>query len=178
MAFHRSYPLFASSSDDCTAYVFHGMVYSDLNQDPLIVPLEILRGHTTSNGRGENVGFIWLYYLLGDWFRACLIPWILFLFTAFPPSLDYASVCCVNLFITRHLEIYTLVFNIWKKDLCLWMFQKMSYGIVAGLQGYWTANSTQGSPGYLQLVLIKCLNFIAIKKINWKSHERQTCDNI
>ncbi|XP_031272587.1 ribosome biogenesis protein BOP1 homolog [Pistacia vera] len=52
VAFHRSYPLFASSSDDCTAYVFHGMVYSDLNQNPLIVPLEILRGHKTSNGRG------------------------------------------------------------------------------------------------------------------------------
>ncbi|CAL9193902.1 ribosome biogenesis protein BOP1 homolog [Musa acuminata AAA Group] len=52
IAFHRSYPLFASCSDDCTAYVFHGMVYSDLNQNPLIVPLEILRGHTSSDGRG------------------------------------------------------------------------------------------------------------------------------
>ncbi|XP_027339383.1 ribosome biogenesis protein BOP1 homolog [Abrus precatorius] len=52
VVFHRSYPLFASCSDDCTAYVFHGMVYSDLNQNPLIVPLEILRGHTSSNGRG------------------------------------------------------------------------------------------------------------------------------
>ncbi|XP_024020518.1 ribosome biogenesis protein BOP1 homolog [Morus notabilis] len=52
VAFHRSYPLFASCSDDCTAYVFHGMVYSDLNQNPLIVPLEILRGHKSSNGRG------------------------------------------------------------------------------------------------------------------------------
>lgn len=52
VAFHRSYPLFASCSDDCTAYVFHGMVYSDLNQNPLIVPLEILRGHASINGRG------------------------------------------------------------------------------------------------------------------------------
>ncbi|KAB1200760.1 hypothetical protein CJ030_MR0G006460 [Morella rubra] len=52
VAFHRSYPLFASCSEDCTAYVFHGTVYSDLNQNPLIVPLEILRGHTSSNGRG------------------------------------------------------------------------------------------------------------------------------
>ncbi|XP_077230593.1 transducin/WD40 repeat-like superfamily protein [Tasmannia lanceolata] len=52
VAFHRTYPLFASCSDDCTAYVFHGMVYSDLNQNPLIVPLEILRGHTSTNGRG------------------------------------------------------------------------------------------------------------------------------
>jgi ribosome biogenesis protein ERB1 len=50
--YHRTYPLFASCSDDCTAYVFHGMVYSDLNQNPLIVPLEILRGHSSSNGRG------------------------------------------------------------------------------------------------------------------------------
>ncbi|KAK6157020.1 hypothetical protein DH2020_011268 [Rehmannia glutinosa] len=46
VAYHRSYPLFASCSDDCTTYVFHGMVYSDLNQNPLIVPLEILRGHS------------------------------------------------------------------------------------------------------------------------------------
>ncbi|WOL15314.1 ribosome biogenesis protein [Canna indica] len=52
VAFHRLYPLFASCSEDCTAYVFHGMVYSDLNQNPLIVPLEILRGHTSSDGRG------------------------------------------------------------------------------------------------------------------------------
>ncbi|KAB2635593.1 ribosome biogenesis protein BOP1-like protein [Pyrus ussuriensis x Pyrus communis] len=41
VSFHRWYPLFATCSDDCTAYVFHGMVYSDLNQNPLIVPLEI-----------------------------------------------------------------------------------------------------------------------------------------
>lgn len=52
VAFHRSYPLFASCSDDCTAYVFHGTVYSDLDQNPLIVPLEILRGHSSTNGRG------------------------------------------------------------------------------------------------------------------------------
>ncbi|KAM1457179.1 hypothetical protein ACFX13_035242 [Malus domestica] len=52
VSFHSLYPLFATCSDDCTAYVFHGMVYSDLNQNPLIVPLEILRGHTSSNGRG------------------------------------------------------------------------------------------------------------------------------
>ncbi|XP_017229518.1 ribosome biogenesis protein BOP1 homolog [Daucus carota subsp. sativus] len=52
VAYHRTYPLFASCSDDGTAYVFHGMVYSDLNQNPLIVPLEILRGHHSSNGRG------------------------------------------------------------------------------------------------------------------------------
>ncbi|ERN11278.1 hypothetical protein AMTR_s00024p00239940 [Amborella trichopoda] len=52
VAFHRSYPLFASCSDDCTAHVFHGMVYSDLNQNPLIVPLKILQGHKSVDGRG------------------------------------------------------------------------------------------------------------------------------
>ncbi|CAN6476104.1 unnamed protein product [Victoria cruziana] len=51
LAFHRSYPLFASCSNDCIAYVFHRMVYSDLNENPLIVPLEILKGHETANGR-------------------------------------------------------------------------------------------------------------------------------
>lgn len=44
-AFHNSYPLFASSSDDGTAHVFHGRVYSDLMSNPLIVPVKILRGH-------------------------------------------------------------------------------------------------------------------------------------
>lgn len=64
VAFHRSYPLFASCSDDCTAYVFHGMVYSDLNQNPLIVPLEILRGHTSANGRGECFDCLYFVFLL------------------------------------------------------------------------------------------------------------------
>mmetsp|Transcript_31118 Transcript_31118/g.69148 ORF Transcript_31118/g.69148 Transcript_31118/m.69148 type:complete len:730 (-) Transcript_31118:537-2726(-) len=45
VAFHRTYPLFASSSDDATVHVFHGMVYSDLMSNPLIVPVKILRGH-------------------------------------------------------------------------------------------------------------------------------------
>ncbi|KAJ8451854.1 hypothetical protein Cgig2_007337 [Carnegiea gigantea] len=52
VAFHRSYPLFASCSEDNTAYVFHGMVYSDLNQDPLIVPLQVLRGHSSLKAKG------------------------------------------------------------------------------------------------------------------------------
>ncbi|XP_062030328.1 ribosome biogenesis protein BOP1 homolog isoform X2 [Rosa rugosa] len=52
VSIHRLYPLFATCSDDCTVQVSHGMVYSDLNQNPLIVPLEILRGHASSDGRG------------------------------------------------------------------------------------------------------------------------------
>ncbi len=45
VAFHRTYPLFASSSDDATVHVFHGTVYADLMSNPLIVPVKVLRGH-------------------------------------------------------------------------------------------------------------------------------------
>jgi len=45
VAYHNRYPLFASSSDDGTVHVFHGMVYNDLMQNPLLVPVKILRGH-------------------------------------------------------------------------------------------------------------------------------------
>jgi len=40
------------------------MVYSDLNQNPLIVPLEILRGHTSSNGRGETLAVYDIFMLI------------------------------------------------------------------------------------------------------------------
>lgn len=52
VAFHRRYPLFASASDDGTVIISHGMVYSDLMQNPLIVPVKILRGHSTQKGMG------------------------------------------------------------------------------------------------------------------------------
>lgn len=45
VAYHKRYPLFASASDDGTAIVSHGMVYDDLMQNALIVPLKILKGH-------------------------------------------------------------------------------------------------------------------------------------
>ncbi|PRW59011.1 ribosome biogenesis BOP1-like protein [Chlorella sorokiniana] len=51
-AFHRSYPLFASASDDATVHIFHGMVYSDLMTNPLIVPVKILRGHEMVDFQG------------------------------------------------------------------------------------------------------------------------------
>lgn len=40
--FHRKYPLFASSSDDGKIVVCHGMVYNDLAQNALIVPVKVL----------------------------------------------------------------------------------------------------------------------------------------
>ncbi|KAL4425519.1 hypothetical protein ABPG75_009535 [Micractinium tetrahymenae] len=51
-AFHRSYPLFASSSSDGTAHVFHGRVYANLMTNPLIVPVKILRGHEVVDFQG------------------------------------------------------------------------------------------------------------------------------
>jgi ribosome biogenesis protein ERB1 len=35
----------ATASDDGTVHVFHAKVFSDLLQNPLIVPVKILRGH-------------------------------------------------------------------------------------------------------------------------------------
>jgi ribosome biogenesis protein ERB1 len=52
VAFHPTYPLFASCSDDGSIQVFHARVYNDLMSDPLIVPLKILRGHDITDGLG------------------------------------------------------------------------------------------------------------------------------
>ncbi|XP_051925880.1 ribosome biogenesis protein bop1 [Hippocampus zosterae] len=45
VAYHRLYPLFASASDDGSVIVCHGTVYNDLLQNPLIVPVKVLKGH-------------------------------------------------------------------------------------------------------------------------------------
>lgn len=52
VSYHKRYPLFASSSDDGTIQIFYGMVYNDLLQNPLIVPVKILRGHELVDGLG------------------------------------------------------------------------------------------------------------------------------
>ncbi|KAI9030437.1 ribosome biogenesis protein BOP1 [Hyaloraphidium curvatum] len=52
VSFHRRYPLFASCSDDGTVQIFHGMVYNDLMQNPLIVPVKVLRGHEVADDLG------------------------------------------------------------------------------------------------------------------------------
>lgn len=45
VCFHSRYPLFASASDDAHVIVSHGMVYDDLTENALIVPLKMLHGH-------------------------------------------------------------------------------------------------------------------------------------
>lgn len=52
VTFHKRYPLFASASDDGSIQIFHGMVYNDLLQNPLIVPVKILRGHSVVDSLG------------------------------------------------------------------------------------------------------------------------------
>ena len=52
LCFHPHYPLYASCSDDCSAVVSHGMVYNDLIKNPLVVPVKVLRGHTSSEKYG------------------------------------------------------------------------------------------------------------------------------
>ena len=52
--YHSRYPLFASCSDDGSLLLFHGMVYNDLMQNPMIVPVKTLKAHepATSGGLG------------------------------------------------------------------------------------------------------------------------------
>ncbi|KAL5022280.1 hypothetical protein ScPMuIL_001435 [Solemya velum] len=52
VCYHKRYPLFASASDDCTVIVCHGMVFSDLLQNPQLVPVKVLKGHTQTKGLG------------------------------------------------------------------------------------------------------------------------------
>ncbi|KAJ1523942.1 hypothetical protein ONE63_010491 [Megalurothrips usitatus] len=52
VAIHKRYPLFASASDDKYVVVSHGMVYNDLNKNPLIVPLKRLQYHESYDDFG------------------------------------------------------------------------------------------------------------------------------
>ncbi|XP_078039140.1 ribosome biogenesis protein BOP1 homolog [Augochlora pura] len=52
VSFHKRYPLFASGADDRGLIVSHGMVYNDLLQNPLIVPLKRLCDHESYNDFG------------------------------------------------------------------------------------------------------------------------------
>jgi ribosome biogenesis protein ERB1 len=43
VCFHKKYPLFASCSDDKSIQIFYGMVYQDLEQNPAIYPVKLLK---------------------------------------------------------------------------------------------------------------------------------------
>lgn len=46
--FHRHYPLMATCGDDGAVHVFHSKVYTDVFENPLVVPVKVLRGHTVT----------------------------------------------------------------------------------------------------------------------------------
>ena len=76
VAFHRSFPLFASASDDATVQVFHGRVYQDLMMNPLVVPVKLLQAHSVHGKSGVlDVCFHphqpWVFTAGGDG-RVCL----------------------------------------------------------------------------------------------------------
>lgn len=52
VCYHKTYPLFASASDDGTVNICHATVYNDFTLNPLIVPVKVLKGHKVSNGLG------------------------------------------------------------------------------------------------------------------------------
>ena len=53
-AFHTGgHPLMATASDDGTVHVFHARVFNDYAQNPLIVPVKILRAHAVT---GDDLG--------------------------------------------------------------------------------------------------------------------------
>ncbi len=60
VAFHQGgLPLMATASDDGTLHVFHARVFpGDFTQNPVIVPVKILRGHAVQGGLGV-LDFAW-----------------------------------------------------------------------------------------------------------------------
>ena len=77
VCYHTRYPLFASSSDDGSVQVFHGMVYSDLMTNPLVVPVKTLSIHKVSDYAGvTSLAFHpsqpWVFSGGGDG-KACLV---------------------------------------------------------------------------------------------------------
>lgn len=52
IAFHREYPLMASSSNDATIHIFHFKNNTEILQDALMMPLKVLRGHSIKSMEG------------------------------------------------------------------------------------------------------------------------------
>ncbi len=55
VAFHPRLPLFASSSADGSVQISHGQVFLDSLQNPVIVPVKILHGHSNRSGKKSAV---------------------------------------------------------------------------------------------------------------------------
>jgi len=53
VTFHPALPLMATASDDGAVHIFHARVFNDFTNNPLLVPVKILKGHAvTADGYG------------------------------------------------------------------------------------------------------------------------------
>mmetsp|Transcript_22328 Transcript_22328/g.43433 ORF Transcript_22328/g.43433 Transcript_22328/m.43433 type:complete len:536 (+) Transcript_22328:1-1608(+) len=50
--FSKTYPIFASGSDNGKLHIFHGKVFDDLLTNPMIVPVKIINAHDPVDGLG------------------------------------------------------------------------------------------------------------------------------
>lgn len=58
--FSPKYPLFASASDDGSVNIFYGMVYNDLMQNALVVPVKVLKAHEHNKATGlGSMNSVW-----------------------------------------------------------------------------------------------------------------------
>ncbi|ELP87305.1 ribosome biogenesis protein bop1, putative [Entamoeba invadens IP1] len=64
LAFHQSYPLFASIGDDALIQVMHASASSDITLDPVIIPLVKLKGH---NMKGKIGGIDLQFHPILPW---------------------------------------------------------------------------------------------------------------
>jgi ribosome biogenesis protein ERB1 len=58
--FHQGkFPLFASASDDGSVNIFYGMVYNDLLQNALVVPVKVLKSHEKQMSGLGTMACVW-----------------------------------------------------------------------------------------------------------------------
>jgi ribosome biogenesis protein ERB1 len=55
VSFHQRLPLFASASSDGSVQICHGQVFQDLMQNPIIVPVKIITGHSNKTNANQRV---------------------------------------------------------------------------------------------------------------------------
>ena len=58
--FHQGkFPLFASASDDGSVNIFYGMVYNDLLQNALVVPVKVIKAHEKQESGLGTMQCVW-----------------------------------------------------------------------------------------------------------------------
>ena len=78
ISIHRRLPLFATGGEDGVVYVFHGMVYNDLMDNPLIVPLKRIHAHACT---GTDGVMDCVFHPTQPWLLTCGVDKTIRLFT-------------------------------------------------------------------------------------------------